>query len=71
MHDLYVNSNNDLREFTTPLHLGNQVNTDEEDAGAAISADGLYLFYTTLKVTDLGYNPYWIKIDELEIFKTE
>lgn len=71
MHDLYVSFKNDLGEFTTPINLGNQVNTDEEDAGATISPDGLYLFFTTMMVTDLGYNPYWIRIDELEAFKVE
>jgi len=71
LHDLYVSFKNDLGEFTTPINLGSQVNTNEEDAGATISADGQYLFYTTLKATDLGYNPYWIRIDELEAFKME
>lgn len=71
MHDLYISFKNDLGEFTTPINLGKQVNTNEEDAGATISADGLYVFYTTIKTTDFGYNPYWIRMDELEAFKVE
>lgn len=71
MHDLYVSFTDDLGAFTTPINLGNQVNTAQEEVGASISPDGFYMFYTTLKTTDLGYNPYWIKIDELEAFQTE
>ncbi|MBU1093922.1 MAG: hypothetical protein KKH01_05625 [Firmicutes bacterium] len=71
MHDIYISFKNDSDEFMAPINLGDQVNTTGEDAGVAISPDGLYMFYTTLKVNDLGYNPYWIKIDELNAFITE
>ena len=70
LHDIYVSFKNSMGQFTSPINLGDQVNTSVEDAGATISPDGLYMFYTTQKTNDLGYNPYWIKIDELEAFKT-
>lgn len=68
-HDIYISFKNSAGEFTTTINLGDQVNTSEEDTGATISADGLYMFYNTLKTSDLGYNSYWIKIDEIEAFK--
>lgn len=70
MHDLYISFKNDSGEFLSPINLGNQVNTMEEDTFTTITPDGLYLFFVTMKPSDLGYNPYWIKIDELEVFKS-
>lgn len=69
MHDLYISFRDDSGEFLTPINLGNQVNTSEEDTFSTITPDGLYLFFVTTKSTDLGYNPYWIKLDEIDVFK--
>jgi len=67
-HDLYICFRTEIGEFSEPVSLGTQVNTANEDGRANISADGQYLFFTTAKAGDWGYNPYWIRLDELDVF---
>ena len=69
MHDIYISFINNLGDFSSPVNLGNQVNTSNEDTFASLSPDGLYMFYVSLKNTDQGFNPYWIKLAEIEVFK--
>ncbi|MDD3126630.1 MAG: hypothetical protein PHC32_02640 [Candidatus Izemoplasmatales bacterium] len=68
-HDLYISFQTTNGEFSEPINLGAQVNTSGEDASANISADGIYLFFTTTKSGDLGYNPYWIRLSEIDVIK--
>lgn len=69
MHDLYISFRDEFGNFTTPINLGSQINANREDGGSRISADGLYLFFTTEKIGDRGYNPYWIKLDEIAVIR--
>jgi len=66
---LYISFKEESGDFSTPENLGDQINTSSEDSSASISEDGIYLFFTSSKNEDLGYNPYWIRIDEIEVFK--
>ena len=68
-HDLYISYKNVDGDFSAPINLGPQINSDTEDSSATLSPDGMYLFFTTVKTSDLGYNPYWIKMDEIDAFK--
>ena len=67
-HDLYICFQTGVGAFTEPVSLGAQINTASEEGRAQISADGQYLFFTTSKSGDFGYNPYWIRLDQLEVF---
>lgn len=71
MHDLYVSFRNDLGEWEEPINLGSRVNSPNEDGAAYITPEGEYLFFTTAKRSDQGYNPYWIRLDALDAMKRE
>ncbi len=69
-HDLYISFRTGEGIFTEPISLGTQINTSNEDGRAQISTDGQYLFFTSYKAGDQGYNPYWIRLDQLEVFSS-
>jgi len=66
-HDLYISFRTGEGIFTEPVSLGSEINTISEEGRAYISPDGVYLFFTTGKAGDYGYNPYWIRIDQLSV----
>lgn len=66
--DIFVSFKNGDGDFMTPINLGRQVNSTEEETSAIVSADGKYLFFTTVKTNDSFYAPYWIELDELPAF---
>ena len=66
-HDLYICFRMGVGVFTEPISMGTQINTTSEDGRPHISPDGLYLFFTTEKAGDKGYNSYWIKLDQLDV----
>ena len=59
-HDIYISSKDDSGNWTEPVNLGSEINTDNDEAFAFFSYDNLYFFFTTLHANDLGYNPYWV-----------
>jgi uncharacterized protein (TIGR02145 family) len=68
MHDIYVSFHQTDGSWSDAIHIGNQVNSTWEDGSPWLSPDGDYLFFTTIKTGDQGYNPYWISsqvIDDL------
>ena len=69
-HDLYISFKTGEGTFSEPINLGNQINTSSEEGRAYITRDGQYLFFTTSKAGDSGYNPYWIRIDQLDAYNT-
>ena len=68
-HDIYVSFKDGEGNFLEPINLGNQINSPEEEFAANLSVDGKYFFFTTSRSGDIGYNPYWIKLDEIECFQ--
>jgi len=71
VQDIYVSFRNELGNFTAPINLGMQVNSIDEENSVIISEDGQYLFFCSKRENDIFYTPYWIKIDEIEVFKTK
>ncbi|MDP3130686.1 MAG: hypothetical protein Q8N15_05050 [Bacillota bacterium] len=67
-HDMYISFRSGDGIFSEPINMGTQINTADEDGRAGISEDGIYLFFTTAKAGDRGFNPYWIRIDQLDVF---
>ncbi|MEL6988572.1 MAG: sialidase family protein, partial [Bacteroidota bacterium] len=43
---LYISYKNDQNKWTTPINLGPQINTTNQDFAPSLSADGNYLFYS-------------------------
>ena len=69
MHDIYISFHKTDGSWTDAINMGNKVNTSFDDVYPYLSPDGNYLFFTTAKSGDQGYNPYWISasiIDELK-----
>lgn len=71
VQDIYVSFKDESGNFTNPINLGSQVNSTEEENSVIISQDGRYLFFSSKRDGDVFYTPYWIKLDEIEVFKTE
>lgn len=71
VQDIYVSFKDESGYFTRPINLGNQINSIEEENSAIISEDGKYLFFTSKRDDDVFYTPYWIKLDEIEVFKSK
>jgi len=67
-HDLYISFRTGAGTYSEPINLGNQINSSSEEGRAYITRDGQYLFYTTYKAGDWGYNSYWIRIDQLDAY---
>ena len=63
LHDLYISYRIYGGSWTLPVGLGSNVNGPNEDGFPYLSPDGKYLFYTTARAGDLGYNPYWVKVE--------
>ena len=59
-HDIYISSKDESGNWTEPVNLGSEINTDNDEAFAFFSYDNLYFFFTTQHANDLGYNPYWV-----------
>jgi hypothetical protein len=59
-NDVYVSFRNGSGEWAAPQNLGPDINTWFEDAHPVVTPDGRYFFFTTQRVGDLGYNPYWV-----------
>jgi len=69
LHDIYISFKDEMGEFMDPINLGSQINSSNEEAQMTISRDGLYFFFSTHKSIDSLYNPYWIVLEELSVFK--
>jgi hypothetical protein len=65
LHDLYISHKNG-DGWTPSENLGSNINGANEDGYPSLSPDGLYLFFTTAKAGDLGYNPYWVRADAID-----
>ncbi len=65
LHDLYISHKNG-DGWTQSENLGSNINGANEDGYPSLSPDGLYLFFTTAKAGDLGYNPYWVRADAID-----
>ncbi|MFH0993229.1 MAG: hypothetical protein V1761_02645, partial [bacterium] len=70
-HDIYVSFKNDMGVFAAPISLGALINSSEEDSSPQLTADGKYLFFMTYKAGDMGYNAYWIELEEIPIFAVQ
>ena len=69
MYDLYVSFRGVNDKWAAPTNLGTKINTSNEDSCPAISPDGKYFFFTSLKAGDNGYTPYWVDVNAIEILK--
>lgn len=70
VQDIYVSFKDESNHFMSPINLGDQINSIEEENSVVISEDGQYLFFSTKRTGDVFYTPYWIKLGEIEVFKT-
>jgi len=60
LHDLWVAFRQDGGAWSQPVNMGADVNSSNEDSSPYLTADGLYLFFTTARSGDAGYTPYWV-----------
>ncbi|MFC2121989.1 hypothetical protein ACFLTI_10390, partial [Bacteroidota bacterium] len=67
-NDIYFSKRDINGNWTRAVNLGREINTSSEEAGAIISYDNLYLFYTTQQSSDTDYNSYWVDIRALDSF---
>jgi len=67
-HDLYISFQKPEGGWTQAQNMGTAINKSYEDAAPQLSPDGLYLFFTTVRSGDLGYNPYWVDADIIDQF---
>jgi Tol biopolymer transport system component len=65
--DLYVSFRDARGGWGTPINLGLQFNSADDEYGAHLSADGKYLFFT--RHTAKGNTIYWVDINAIEKFK--
>lgn len=70
-HDLYITVKNSNGTYGAPINLGSMINLYEEEINVSISEDGKYLFFTARRGNDVFYSPYWIRKDEVEVFKVK
>ena len=63
---LYVCFNNRKGGWTTPLHLGSQFNTSEDQFGASLSPDGQYLFFARVAYGGVGGDVYWVSVAAID-----
>lgn len=64
-NDLYISYKNADGDWDPAKNMGATINTPE-GVGTyhpMISPDGKYLFMVSWRGKDLGYNPYWVKLD--------
>lgn len=67
-HDLYIAFKNGDGSWTLAQNMGSPINNIHEDASPRVTPDGKYLFFTSLRSGDYGYNPYWIDAEVIEQF---
>ena len=63
--DLYISFRNEDQTWTDAINMGFEINS----TGAFfpfVTLDKQYLFFTTGKPADIGYNPYWISADIID-----
>ncbi len=65
-HDLYISRRNPDGTWHTPVNLGPNINTSNEESSATISPDGMYMFFVTQRYGDIEYTPYWVSSSILE-----
>lgn len=58
--ELYISYRHADNSWSIPLNMGQSINITGA-AFPAVSPDGKYLFFNTLKAGDLGYSAYWVK----------
>ena len=68
-HDLWVAFKRRDGTWSRPLNLGPSINSRGEDGFPTITPDGLYLFFTSNRRGDRGYNPYWVSSRVIEDLK--
>ena len=66
MHDIYISFHNSDGSWTEAKNVGSSINTDWDDPAPGLSPDCNYIFFTTVKSGDNGYNPYWISSQVIE-----
>jgi len=59
-HDLYKSNRNQDGTWSTPMSLGPQINSSQEDVSANLSPDGKYLFFISIRTGDVDYTAYWV-----------
>lgn len=57
--DLYISFKNDDQTWTNAINMGYEINSTSAFF-PFVTLDKQYLFFTTAKEPDMGYNPYWI-----------
>lgn len=67
-HDLYISFRNSDGSWHTPVNLGPNINTSNEESSATISPDGKYLFFVTQRYGDIEYTPYWVSSSILDAY---
>ena len=67
--DLYVSFQDGEGEWAQPVNLGPDYNTDLDEYGATVSADGKYLFFTRHGWD--GGELYWVSIDAIDKLRRE
>lgn len=69
VQDIYVSFKDEFGHFMNPINLGRQINSIEEENSVIISEDGQYLFFLSKREDDVFYTPYWIRLDEIDLFR--
>lgn len=67
-HDLYISFKKTDGAWTTAQNMGIPINAAHEDAAPVVSPDGKYLFFTSFRGNDYGYNSYWVDASVIEQF---
>lgn len=63
LHDIYLSFKKPNGSWTPPANLGNRINGSHEDAFPNVSPDGKFIFFTSAKPGDMGYNAYWVSTE--------
>jgi Tol biopolymer transport system component len=71
MHDLWITFKEGDGTWTEPLNMGPTINSSSEDGAPALTLDGLYLFFTTERSGDKGYNPYWVSTQVIQNLRSQ
>jgi TolB protein len=64
-HDIWICERSQDGVWGEPVNAGPEINTGVEDLWPCLSPDGSYLFVSTGRAEDQGFNPYWMEADTL------
>lgn len=68
--DIYISFRNNDDSWSTPVNLGNKVNTNRQERFPAISPDGKYLFFTRW-IANGNDDVFWVKADIINELKNK